>query len=86
MLKLDRQFLLGKLKGIYEITCSKENPLQFVLKKMMEEKLIDGVIGTSQEETKVKPKLFTTPDEIKLARLSFHSGQNTFLKSLKRFS
>lgn len=80
MLKLDRQFLLGKLKGIYEVTCIEENPLQFILKKMMKEELIDGVIGTTQEGTKVKPKLFITPDEIKLSRLSFHSGQNTFLK------
>ena len=80
MLKLDRQFLFGKLKGIYEVTCMEGNPLQFILKEMMKEELIDGVIGTTQEGTRVKPQLFTAPEEIKLSRLYFHPGQNTFLK------
>ena len=55
MLKLDRQFLFGKLKGIYEVTCMEGNPLQFILKEMMKEELIDGVIGTTHEGTRVKP-------------------------------
>lgn len=80
MLKLDSNFLLGNFKKIFTISCAEETPLQFILKEMMKEHLIDGAIGTTQENSKVTPKLFVAPEKLKLSKLYFNCGQNTLLK------
>jgi len=80
MLRVDKKFLFGKYRMLYKVECQGINPLEFILKKMMDEDLIDGVIAPSQTGTKVEPKLFTQVEDIKLAKLLFYSGQNTLLK------
>ncbi|TCK06596.1 Coenzyme F420 hydrogenase/dehydrogenase, beta subunit C-terminal domain [Phorcysia thermohydrogeniphila] len=80
MLRLDRNFLLGKVKSIYRVVSEGENPLQLVLKKVMELEIIDGVLSAKREEEKIVPKLFRTPAEIELSPINSSFGINTLLK------
>ncbi|WP_163327895.1 Coenzyme F420 hydrogenase/dehydrogenase, beta subunit C-terminal domain [Desulfurobacterium thermolithotrophum] len=80
MIRLDKQFLFGKFKGIFEVYCKEENPLHFVLKKMLEKELIDGIIGTTHDEKSLKAKLFTNSNNLELSSISFNGGQISLLK------
>jgi len=80
MFRLDRNFLFGKVKGIYRVTSSGENPLQLVLKKVMELEIIDGVISAKREEGGIVPKLFRRPQDIEISPLNSFFGVNTLLK------
>ncbi|RUM42762.1 MAG: hypothetical protein DSY35_04740 [Desulfurobacterium sp.] len=80
MLKLDRSFLLGKVKAIYRVVSKGESPLQLILKKMMEQEIIDGVISARKEGGRIVPKLFKAPSEIELSPLNTFFGVNTLLK------
>jgi coenzyme F420 hydrogenase subunit beta len=80
MFRLDRNFLLGKVKSIYRVTSLGGNPLQLVLRKVMELGIIDGVISAKREEGRIVPKLFRAPHEIKISPLNSFFGVNTFLK------
>jgi len=48
MLRVDRKFLIGKVKAVYRVISEEGNPLQLILKKKMDMKIIDGVISTKK--------------------------------------
>ncbi len=79
MLKIDRNFLVGKFKAAYTIE-SPETPLNLMLEKLVSIGLIDGILSIKTVKGRTIPHLYRKGEKVSIPQLPIFFGINQPLK------